>query len=49
MCVIVGLTTVDKLEVVYINFSCFSSRNVPFFAINDAMGSSPQGSATIDL
>ena len=48
MCVIVGLTTVDKLKVFYINSCCFSNRNVSFFAINDAMSSSPQGGATID-
>ena len=48
MCVIVGLTTVDKLEVFYINFCCFFNRNVSLFASNDAMASSPQGGATID-
>ena len=49
MCVIVGLTTVDKLEVFFcINFCCFSNKNVSFLAINDAMASSPQGGATID-
>ena len=48
MCVIVGLTTVDKLEVFYIDFCCFSNRNVLFLAINDALASSPQGSATTD-
>ena len=48
MCVIVGLTTVNKLEVFYIDFCCFSYKNVLFLAINDAMVSSPQGGATID-
>ena len=43
MCVIVGLTTVDKLEVFYINFCCFSNRNVSFFATNNAMASSCKG------
>ena len=47
MCVIVGLTTVDKLGVFYINCCCFSKINVSFFAINDAMASSPQEGATI--
>ena len=37
MYVIVDLTTVDKLEVFYIDFCCFSNRNVLFSAINDAM------------
>ena len=48
LCVIVGLTTVDKLEVFYINFCCFSNKNVSFLALNDAMASSPWGGATID-
>ena len=48
MCVLVGLTTVDKLEVFYINFCCFSSQKVLFLAINDAKASSPQGDAAID-
>ena len=48
MCVIVGLTNVDKLEVFYIDFCCFSDRKVLFQAINDAMASSPQGGAIID-
>ena len=43
MCVIVGLTTVDKLEVFHIHFCCFSNINVLLLAINDAMASSPQG------
>ena len=48
MCVIVGLTTVDKLEVFYLECCCFSNINVLFLAINDAMASSPQRGATID-
>ena len=48
MCVLVGLPTDDKLEVFYIDVCCFSNRNILFLAINDAMASSPQGSATID-
>ena len=48
MCVIVGLTTVDKLEVFYIDFCNFSNQKVLFLAINDAMASSPQGGAAID-
>ena len=48
MCVLVGLTTVDELEVFYIDFCCFSNQKVLFLAINDAMVSSPQGSAAID-
>ena len=50
MCVLVGLTAVDKLEVFfYIGFCCFSDRKVLFLAIIDAMASSPRGGATIDL
>ena len=48
MCVLVGLTTVDKLEVFYIDICCFSNQKVLFLAINDAMVSSPQGGAAID-
>ena len=48
MCVLVGLTTVAKLEVFYIDFCCFSNGNVLFLAINDAMASSPQEGATMD-
>ena len=48
MCVLVGLTTVDKLEVFKIDFCGFSNLNVLSLAINDAMASSPQGGATID-
>ena len=32
----------------YIDFCCFSDRNVLFLAINDAMASSPQRGATLD-
>ena len=46
MCVIVGLTTVDKLEVFYIDFCCLSNQKI--LAINDAMASSPQGGVAID-
>ena len=46
--VLVGLTTVDKLEVFYIDFCCFSNQKVLFLAINDAMASSPEESAAID-
>ena len=48
MCVLDGLTTVDKLAVFYIYFCCFSNRKVLFLAINDAMASFPQGGAAID-
>ena len=48
MCVLVGLTTVDKLEVFYIDFCCFLLKKVLFLAINDAMASSPRGGAAID-
>ena len=48
MCVLVGLTTVDKLEVFYIDIRYFSNQKVLFLAINDAMASSPQGGVTID-
>ena len=47
MCVLVDLTTVDKLAVFYIEFCCFSNQMV-FLAVNDAMASSPQGGAAID-
>ena len=48
MCVLVGLTTVDKLEVFTCIFAVFSDQKVLFLAINDAMASSPQGSAAIN-
>ena len=49
MCVIFGLTTVDKLEVFfYIHFCCFSIQKVLFLAINDAMASSPQEDTALD-
>ena len=48
MCVLDGLTTVDRLAVFYIDFCCFSNRIVLFLVINDALASSSQGSATID-
>ena len=48
MCVFVGLTTVDKLEVFYRDICGFSNQKVLFSAINDAMASSPQGGAAID-
>ena len=48
MCVLVDLTTVDKLEVFYIDFCCFSNQKVLFLAINDAIASSPQEGAAID-
>ena len=50
MCVIVGLTTVDKLPEVffYIHFCCFSIQKVLFLAINDAMASSPQEGTALD-
>ena len=43
MCVLVDLTTVDKLAVFNIDFRCFSNQKVLFLAIKDAMASSPQG------
>ena len=47
--VIVGLTTVDELEVfLHKIFCCFSDKIFSFLAINDAMASSSQGGATID-
>ena len=42
MCVIVGLTTVDKLEVFYIDFCCFSNQKVSFLTMDNAVASSPQ-------
>ena len=48
MGVIVGLTTIAKLEVFYIYLCGFSNWNVLVLAINDAMASSPLGGATID-
>ena len=48
MCVLVGLTTVDILEVFYIDCCCFSNQKVLLLSINDAMASSPQGGAAID-
>ena len=49
MCVIVGLTTVDELEVFfYIHFCCFSIQKVLFLAINDAKASSPQEGTALD-
>ena len=48
LCVLVDLTTVDKLAVFNIDFRCFSNQKVLFLAINDAMASSPQGGAAIE-
>ena len=48
MCVLVGLTTVNKLEVFDIDFCCFPYQKVLFLAVNDAMASSPQESGAID-
>ena len=43
MCVLVGRTTVDKLEIFFTEICCcFSNRNVLLLAINGAMASSPQ-------
>ena len=43
-----ALPPLINLKFFYINICCFSNRNVSFFAINDAMASSPQEGATID-
>ena len=40
-CVLVGLATVDKLAVFYIDCCCVSDQKVLFIAINDALASSP--------
>ena len=48
MCVLVDLTTVDKLEVFYMDFCCFSNPKVLLLAINDTLASSPRGGAAID-
>ena len=49
LCVsLLALQPLINLKFFYIDFCCFSNRNVLFLAINDAMASSPQGGATID-
>ena len=49
LCVsLLALQPLKNLQFFYINFCCFSNRNVSFFAMNDAMASTPHRRATFD-